>query len=76
MLNEVRESIAEQLNIPVEQITADSRLIEDLQADSLDIVELIMGLEERYDIEIPDEDLPKLQTVGSIVSYIEDKLAK
>ena len=76
MLKEVRESIAEQLNIPVEQITADSLLIEDLQADSLDIVELIMGLEERYDIEIPDEDLPSLRTVGSIVSYIESKLGK
>lgn len=76
MLKEVCESIAEQLNLPVEQINAESRLIEDLQADSLDIVELIMGLEERYDIEIPDEDLPKLQTVGSIAKYIEAKLSK
>ena len=76
MLKEVCQSIAEQLNIPAEQVTAESRLIEDLQADSLDIVELIMGLEERYDIEIPDEDLPSLQTVGSIVDYIEAKLSK
>ena len=71
MLNEIRESIAAQLNIPVYSIKIDSRLIEDLKADSLDIVELVMGLEENYGIEIPDEDLPKIKTIGDIISYIE-----
>ena len=71
MLNEIRESIAAQLNIPVDSIKIDSRLIEDLKADSLDIVELVMGLEESYGIEIPDEDLPKIKTIGDIISYIE-----
>ena len=71
MLNEIRESIAAQLNIPVDSIKIDSRLSEDLKADSLDIVELVMGLEENYGIEIPDEDLPKIKTIGDIISYIE-----
>lgn len=71
MLNEIRESIAAQLNIPVDSIKIYSRLIEDLKADSLDIVELVMGLEENYGIEIPDEDLPKIKTIGDIISYIE-----
>ena len=71
MLNVIRESIAAQLNIPVDSIKIDSRLIEDLKADSLDIVELVMGLEENYGIEIPDEDLPKIKTIGDIISYIE-----
>ncbi len=71
MLNEIRESIAAQLNIPVDSIKIDSRLIEDLKADSLDIVELVMSLEENYGIEIPDEDLPKIKTIGDIISYIE-----
>lgn len=70
MLNEIRESIAAQLNIPVDSVKGDSRLIEDLKADSLDIVELVMGLEERYGIEIPDEDLPKIKTVDDVASYI------
>ena len=71
MLNEIRESIAAQLNIPVDSIKIDSRLIEDLKADSLYIVELVMGLEENYGTEIPDEDLPKIKTIGDIISYIE-----
>ena len=74
MLTEVQKSIAAQLNISIDRVTADSRLIEDLRADSLDIVELVMGLEERYNIEIPDEDLVTLKTVGDVVGYIESKL--
>lgn len=73
MLTEVRNSIAKQLCIDVDHITVDSRLVEDLKADSLDIVELIMSLEERYNIEIPEEDLKNIKTVGDIVGYIESK---
>ena len=49
----------------------DSKLIEDLRADSLDIVELVMDMEQEFDIEIPDEELPKVQTVGDIVRYLQ-----
>ena len=73
MLNEIRESLAAQLNIPIANITGDSRLIEDLKADSLDLVELITSLEERYGIEIPEEDMPKIKTVSDIVTYIESR---
>ena len=66
----VRAAIAKQLDLPEEEITMESRLIEDLKADSLDIVELIMDLEQEYNIEIPDDELPKIKTVGDIVRYI------
>jgi acyl carrier protein len=73
MFEEIRKAIAQQLNIPEDRITETSRLIDDLKADSLDVVELVMGLEERYGIEIPDEDLPSIKTVGDIIRYIESK---
>ena len=73
MFEEIRKAIAQQLNIPEERITEASRLIDDLKADSLDVVELVMGLEERYGIEIHDEDLPSIKTVGDIIRYIESK---
>lgn len=66
----VRAVIAKQLDIPEENITPESRLIDDLKADSLDVVELIMDLEQEYGIEIPDDDLPNIHTVGDIVKYI------
>lgn len=73
MFEEIRKAIAQQLRIPEDRITEESRLIDDLKADSLDVVELVMGLEERYGIEIPDEDLPTIKTVGDIIRYIESK---
>ncbi len=66
----VRAVIAKQLDIPEENITMDSKLIEDLKADSLDVVELIMDLEQEYGVEIPDDDLPGIRTVGDIVKFI------
>ena len=69
----VRKNIARQLDIPEESITMESRLIEDLKADSLDVVELIMDLEQQYGIEIPDDDLQNIHTVGDIVNYINKK---
>ncbi len=66
----VRKNIARQLDIPEESITMESRLIEDLKADSLDVVELIMDLEQQYNVEIPDDDLPGIRTVGDIVKYL------
>lgn len=67
----IRAVIAKQLDIPEESITKESKLIEDLKADSLDVVELIMDLEQEYGVEIPDDDLPNIHTVGDIVKFIE-----
>ena len=64
--------IAEQLGVEVEKVTPEASFIEDLGADSLDLVELIMGLEEEYDIEIPDEDAANLKTVQDAIDYIEN----
>ena len=59
-----------------EQVNEDSEVIDDLGADSLDIVDLVMTLEEEFDTEIPDEDIENLKTVGDIVKYIEDRVAE
>ena len=67
----VQEKVAEQLGIEPEEITLESSFINDLGADSLDIVELLMALEEEFDIEIPDEEAEKLSTVGDVVEYIK-----
>ena len=63
--------IAKQLDIEVSEITPDSRLIEDLHADSLDIVELVMDMEQEFDVEIPDDALSKMKTVGDFLAFLE-----
>lgn len=68
----VKEIMAEQLDVDYDSISLDTSFINDLEADSLDIVELIMAIEEEFDIEIPDEDAEKISTVGEAVSYIND----
>lgn len=72
MFEEVKKIIAEELNIDEEKITMDSKLIDDLGADSLDAVSLIMAVEEKYNIQISDEVAQKIQTVGDIVRYAEE----
>jgi acyl carrier protein len=67
----VREIICEQLGVNEGDVTPDASFIEDLGADSLDIVELVMALEEEYDMEISDEEAEKIRTVHDVVSYIE-----
>lgn len=71
MFEKVQGIIASQLDIDKERITMESSLLDDLKADSLDIVELIMDLEAEFDIEIPDEDLEQVRTVGDIVTKLE-----
>tara|TARA_B100001142_G_scaffold327599_2_gene385611 strand:+ start:191 stop:427 length:237 start_codon:yes stop_codon:yes gene_type:complete len=73
-LTRVKEIIIDKLGIEESKITLDARFIEDLGADSLDTVELIMQFEEEFDIEISDDDAEKLNTVGSSVDYINSKL--
>lgn len=73
---EVKKIIVEQLGVDEAQVTPDAQFIDDLGADSLDTVELIMALEEKFGIEVPDEDAEKLATVGAAVEYIEKKLAE
>jgi acyl carrier protein len=71
MFEKIRATIASQLSIDEEEIKMESSFMNNLGADSLDIVELIMALEEEYDIEIPDEDVEKIVTVGDVVEYIK-----
>ena len=71
MFEKIRGCIASQLGIDEEEIKMESSFVNDLGADSLDIVELIMALEEKYDIEIPDEEVEKIVTVGDIVEYVK-----
>lgn len=70
----VRELIVEQLGVDAEKVTPEASFVEDLGADSLDQVELIMAFEEAFDIEIPDEDAEKLTTVGKAIEYLKTKL--
>jgi len=74
--DKVKSIIADQLGIDEEEITTESSFIEDLGADSLDIVELIMSLEEEFEIEIPDEEAEKIRTVGEAVKYIQEHQEK
>ena len=69
----VKSIIVDQLNVSADEVTIEASFIEDLGADSLDIVELIMALEEEYDIEIPDEDAEKIQTVQDVTNYIQSR---
>ena len=71
MFEKIQEIIADKLSIDVEEITLDSSFIDDLNADSLDIVELIMALEDELEMEIPDEDVENFKTVGDVVNYVK-----
>ncbi|MBL7115571.1 MAG: acyl carrier protein [Kiritimatiellae bacterium] len=71
--DKVKEIIVEQLGVSADQVTIEASFIEDLGADSLDTVELVMAFEEEFGAEIPDEDAEKLTTVGSIVDYLKSK---
>ena len=72
ILEKVKEVMVDQLGVEEEMIKSDTSFIDDLGADSLDIVELIMSLEEEFDIQIPDNDAEKISTVGDVVEYIKN----
>lgn len=69
----VKKVVVDQLEVSEEEVTPTASFVDDLGADSLDVVELVMGLEEEFDIEIPDEDAEKIATVGDAISYIDEK---
>ena len=71
----IKSIIAEQLGVKSEEVIDNSKFVEDLGADSLDTVELVMALEEEFGVEIPDEDAEKLTTVGDALKYIEEKVS-
>ncbi|MFM2295158.1 MAG: acyl carrier protein [Verrucomicrobiota bacterium] len=72
----VKDIVVEQLGAKPDQVTPEAKFIEDLGADSLDTVELVMALEEEFSIEVPDEAAEKLQSVGDVIKYIEDSQTK
>jgi len=72
IFEKVQEKVVEQLGVEAEEVLMESSFIDDLGADSLDIVELLMALEEEFDIEIPDEEAEKLSSVGDVVEYIKN----
>ena len=72
LFDDVKEVVVEQLDCNPAEVKEDSRFVEDLGADSLDVVELVMALEEKFDIEIPDEDAEKILTVADAINYIEN----
>lgn len=74
-LEALKEIVAEQLNVPVTDLTEETEFMNDLGADSLDLFELAMAMEEKFEIEIPSEDLASIVSVGDAAKYIENKLA-
>jgi acyl carrier protein len=72
IIDKVKSIIVEQLGVEEEEVKMEASFVDDLGADSLDIVELVMALEEEFDLEIPDEDAEKISTVGEAVKYIQE----
>jgi acyl carrier protein len=70
----VTEIIVDQLGITREEVVPEASFIDDLGADSLDIVELVMAMEEAFEVEIPDEDVERIQTIGDAIAYVREKL--
>jgi len=71
LFGQVKDVIAEQLNVDESEVHEDSSFVDDLGADSLDLVELVMALEDNFDMKIPDEDVEAIKTVGDAIAYIE-----
>ena len=71
IFDEVRDVVVEQLSVSADAVNMESKIIEDLGADSLDVVELVMALEEKFDVEIPDSEAEKLISIADVVNYVE-----
>lgn len=72
VLEKVRDILVEQLDVEEEKVSMEASIIDDLGADSLDVVDLVMSLEDEFDVEIPDDQVKNMKTVGDIVKYIEE----
>ena len=72
VFEKVREILYDQLDLEEDKVTMDSDIVEDFEADSLDVVDLVMSLEDEFNIEIPDEEIENIKTVGDVVRYIEE----
>lgn len=75
MTGRIRGLVAEQLGVDIESLTPEANILEDLGADSLDVVELVMAIEEEFDIEIPDEDAESMRTLGDVEKYVIQRVA-
>ncbi|MBQ8426988.1 MAG: acyl carrier protein [Clostridia bacterium] len=73
LVDKIKELIAKQLNKPIDEVTEEKEVVKDLGADSLDVVEMLMSLEEEFNITVPEEDAVNIKTVGDIIKLIEDK---
>lgn len=74
VFDKIKDIIVEQLDVEEDAVTMETSIAEDLGADSLDVVDLVMSIEESFDVEIPDEEVENIKTVGDIVKYIENKV--
>lgn len=74
VFDKIKDIIVEQLDVEEDAVTMEASITEDLSADSLDVVDLVMSIEESFDVEIPDEEVENIKTVGDIVKYIENKV--
>ena len=73
LIDDIKEVVVEQLSVNPDEVKENSKFVEDLGADSLDVVELVMALEEKFDIDIPDDEAEKIGTVQDVINYIESK---
>ena len=73
--DKIKEIIVEQLGVAAEEVVPEASFIDDLGADSLDIVELVMAIEEEFGLEIPDEDAERMLNIGDVISYVEERTA-
>lgn len=74
VFDKIKDIIVEQLDVEEDAVTMEASITEDLGADSLDVVDLVMSIEESFDVEIPDEEVENIKTIGDIVKYIENKV--
>ena len=74
VFDKIKDIIVEQLDVEEDAVTMEASITEDLGADSLDVIDLVMSIEESFDVEIPDEEVENIKTVGDIVKYIENKV--